>query len=64
MFCIDVILQTVQCAALIAPYVFRYFAVVVWLSAMPRQSNKKGDLRPEFFIMPPFKIAGPRFGAR
>jgi len=34
------------------------------LIAMPRQSNKRGDLRPEFFIMPPFKIAGPKFGAR
>lgn len=35
-----------------------------WLSAEPCQSNKRGDLRPEFFIMPPFKIAGPGFGAR
>ncbi len=35
-----------------------------WLSVMPCQSNKKGDLRLEFFIMPPFKIAGPGFGAR
>ncbi len=32
---------------------------------MSKQSfgNKRGELRPEFFIMPPFKIAGPRLGA-
>ncbi|HHQ4552930.1 TPA: hypothetical protein ACSPZ7_001080 [Aeromonas veronii] len=57
-------LKKVQCAALIAPYLFRQFAEVVWLSPEPRQSNKRGDLRPEFFIMPPFKTAGCRFGAR
>lgn len=52
-----------RCAALIAPYVFRQFAGAVLLSAMPRhQGNKRGELRPEFFIMPPFQIAGPGFG--
>ncbi len=49
---------------LLHPTSLRQFAGVVWLSAEPCQSNKRGDLRPEFFIMPPFKIAGPGFGAR
>jgi hypothetical protein len=62
--CTTAALQTVQCTALIAPYVFRQSDGTVLLIAMPRhQGNKRGDLRPEFFIMPPFKTAGRRFGA-
>ncbi|HGY5297996.1 TPA: hypothetical protein ACNU26_003331, partial [Aeromonas salmonicida] len=57
--------QTAQCASLIAPYVFHQFDGAVLLNAMPRhQGNKRGDLRPEFSIMPPFKTAGLRSGAR
>ncbi len=57
--------QTAQCAALIAPYVFRQFDGVAVLSAMTRhQGNKRNDLCPEFFIMPPFKTAGRWSGAR
>ncbi len=43
----------VQCAALIAPYVFRQSDVVVLLIAMLRnQSNKGGDLRPDSSHVP------------
>lgn len=38
--------------------------VVVWNAMSRHQGNKRGDLRPEFFIMPPFKTAGRRFGVR
>ena len=58
--------STVGCNALrlLHSMYLRQFAGVGRLSAEPCQSNKRGDLRPEFFIMPPFKIAGPGFGAR
>ncbi|ATP09938.1 uncharacterized protein Asalp_28170 [Aeromonas salmonicida subsp. pectinolytica 34mel] len=51
--CTKAALQTVQCAALIAPYVFRQSAGAVLLSAMPRyQGNKRDDLRPDSFYVP------------
>lgn len=49
----------VQCAALIASYVS---SLIRWGGGAERHAssagNKRGDLRPEFFIMPPFKTAG------
>ncbi len=57
-------LKTVQFAALIAPDVSSSICWGGVVRHARHQSNKRGDLRPEFFIMPPFKIAGPGFGAR
>ncbi|MFW2327229.1 MULTISPECIES: hypothetical protein [Aeromonas] len=57
-------LKKVQCAALIALYLSSSICWGGVARHARHQSNKRGDLRPEFFIMPPFKIAGPRFGAR
>ncbi|HHQ4599738.1 TPA: hypothetical protein ACSP82_000599 [Aeromonas veronii] len=43
--------------ALFVANLFCYMSMLAFLG------NKRGELRPEFFIMPPFKIAGPGFGA-
>ena len=57
--CAKAALKTVQCAALIAPYVFRQFDGGGGVERHASSAgNKRGDLRPEFFIMPPFKTAG------
>ncbi|AHX33029.1 hypothetical protein V428_13375 [Aeromonas hydrophila subsp. hydrophila AL09-71] len=53
---------TVQCAALIVPYLLRQSDVVVLLIAMLRnQSNKGGDLPPTL-LMHPFYITARSFG--
>ena len=44
--------NALRCAALIAPYLFRQFAEVGRLSAMPRQGNQRGDLRPDSSDLP------------
>jgi len=54
--CAKAALKTVQCAALIAPYVFRQFDGGGGVERHASSAgNKRGDLRPEFFIMPSFK---------
>ncbi len=59
LFCTKIALKMVQCAALIAPYGLRQSDGAVLLIAMPRhQGNNRGDLRPQFSIMPPFKLPG------
>ncbi len=56
-------LKVVQCAALIAPYVFCQSAGTVLPSAIPRYQGNKGGDRPPTLLMSPLYIAARLSGA-